>query len=97
MRKFTFLLLSIILALPSFANDFEYYGICHTLIDEEVKTCETKVGYEDPNIKVKGDIKIPSTISNSDNNYTVTRFGDYSFSGCKGLTSVIFETSNYTL
>lgn len=82
-----------LLALPSFAQDFEYNGIWYTVLDEEAKTCQTKwgpwsEGFDGPNINVKGDIEIPSTVSDGVNNYTVIGIGNGSFQNCKTITSI---------
>ena len=40
-----------------------------------------------------GDIVIPESVTYNDNTYSVTRIGNYAFSGCSDLTSVTIPKS----
>jgi hypothetical protein len=76
------------------ATDFTYKGINYTTITNS--TCQTKKGinYYYPGNTVTGDITIPDTVYDSDDNaYSVTEIGDYSFQKCAGLTSISLPTT----
>jgi BspA type Leucine rich repeat region (6 copies)/Secretion system C-terminal sorting domain len=43
--------------------------------------------------KYSGDIVLPSTVEYLENNYSLTNIGDYAFSDCSGLTSIVIPNS----
>ena len=66
----TTVLVSAFTALGLYADDgdtFSYMGLNYTVLSEDEKTCE--VG---SNVDASGDVVIPSTVMNGDNEYRVT-------------------------
>lgn len=81
-------------------EDFQYQGIWYTVIDAEAKTCRTKGGYYDSNTNgyvagnaCSGDISIPLTVSDGNDQYSVVEIGLFGFAGCAGLLSVSLPDS----
>ena len=98
MKKLLLTLLVAILTLPSFARDIEYtyegQTLTYTVIDEDAKTVRTKAGdYLTSGNHVSRELVIPSQIVDGDEKYNVTEIGEYSFSYCRTLTSVIIPNS----
>ena len=84
------------------ARDFEYtyegHTITYTVIDEETRTCKTKDGYKDkyeiiPGNKISGEVIFPANPKDGDIDYTLTEIGEYAFSNCENLQSVILPPS----
>ena len=97
-------MLGVLVALPGIARDFtyEYEGkrLNYTVIDENAKTCMTKVrvyqsesGTYQPNYFLYGELVIPAVAKDGDTEYSVTSIGEYSFARCDGLTSLIIPNS----
>lgn len=108
MKKLLLILLGVLLALPGIARDFtyEYEGqtLTYTVIDEDAKTCQTKEGssrfdynngqtYYYAGNEVEGSLKIPTTVSDGSDEFTVVSIGAYAFTKCYGLTSVDIPNS----
>lgn len=99
MKKFLIWLLTLTIALPALARDFQYtYGgqtLTYTVLDEDAKTCKTKdgTGTLTPGNKVTGELKIPATVSDGLNTFSVKCIGEYAFSDCTGITSAIIPNS----
>ena len=66
---------------------FRYYDIDGIRYKIDVETNDVAVIANSSN-KYTGDIVIPSSIIVDEKKYTVTRVGDYAFSGCDDLTSL---------
>ncbi|MDE6294739.1 MAG: leucine-rich repeat protein [Muribaculaceae bacterium] len=103
-KKLLLILLGIVLALPSFAQDFtfSYYYEGHTLkynvLDWDAKTVQTASGaniaghYNSGNY-VSGELIIPSTVEYGGEKYTVTHIGYLSFYDNDYLTDIIIPES----
>ncbi len=91
------MLLGVLIALPTLARDFEYtyagQTITYTVLDEEAKTCKTKFGWYEPGNSVIGNLILPSTVSDGNNEYTLTNISEFSFYKCSGLTSITLPNS----
>ena len=90
------------MALPIMARDFryEYEGqkLTYTVIDEDAKTCMTKVGYiPSPGNNVSGKLAIPDVAKDGEVEYAVVEIGNNSFFGCFGLTEVTIGNSVQTI
>lgn len=89
MKKLLFLFLMVVACGVSVnARDFTYDDIVYTVLDEKAKTVETKAGYSEtiddktdyvPGNTASATLFIPETVSDGENEYTVTRLGDYAF------------------
>ena len=94
MRKILLMMLGAVMTLPAFARDFtyEYKGqtLTYTVLDENAKTVETKVGksWSRPGNDVAGELIIPAKVTDGEDIFKVTSIGKYAFSNCSGLTSV---------
>lgn len=90
---------TLIVAISTYARDFEYQGLTYTVISESDKTCQTKVGYLDddwnwhPGDDISGELVIPATVSDGAAHYTVIKIGAQSFSYCNNLTDVTIPNS----
>lgn len=89
---------ALLLSLPTLARDFTFtydgQTLTYTVLDQDAKTCQTKAGTStDGGNNVAGPLTIPEKASDGDNYYSVIAISDYSFSGCKGLTSVTIPNS----
>lgn len=86
------LLLSLLALLGSttlHAYDAYIGGIYYNL---NASTGKATVTYNSSN-KYTGDVTIPATVTSSGTTYNVTSVGEYAFSSCTGLTSVIIPNS----
>lgn len=89
MRKLlTILILGIACVSVSLARDFTYEDITYTVLDENLKTVETKAGvawtvgedtYYLPGNHSSSLLWLSSEVFDGDQEYTLTRIGDYSF------------------
>lgn len=73
----------------AYAADFVVDGISYKILSADDKTCAvtaSETGYT-------GDIVVPATVTNGDNEYAVIRINDYSFKGCAGLENIIIPNS----
>ncbi len=87
-------MLTVLIALPASARDFEYEGITYTVIDEDARTCMTKAGsYDTSGNYVQGDVVIPSIALDDSIQYTVIEISSSSFNNCKELTSISIPNS----
>lgn len=77
------ILASLILGNVSTIQAFEYQGVIYDVIDAEAKTAKVSRG----NV-VSGDIVIPSTVSDGENEFTVIEIETRAFADCGGLTSL---------
>lgn len=88
------LLYFILLPMGLSAQEFINQGIRYSVISVERKTVEVvrdKEGRDEE--KYKGDIIIPSSVTNGTTTYTVTRIGDRAFAYCEELNSVSLPNS----
>lgn len=96
------LLLGLFISLSMAARDFKYDGIIYTVIDEANKCVETKARYSE---KVNDDTKyyagndvtyynldLPAKVYDGDEEYTLTRIGDISFTGSTIFKLTLPET-----
>lgn len=101
MKKILLLILATLLALPSFARDFEYtyagQTLTYTVIDEDAKTCKTKDGDIDCGNYGLGYLKIPSIAKDGNIEYSVIAIGDNGFRMCSTLSSVSIPNSVITI
>lgn len=87
----TTVLVSAFTALGLYADDgdtFSYMGLNYTVLSEDEKTCE--VG---SNVNASGDVVIPSTVMNGDNEYRVTAIGTDAFYLNIPMTSISIPES----
>ena len=89
------LIITLLAALPSFAQDFKYFGIWYTIIDEGEKTCMTKAGSngKNPGNDISGDIILPEKVEYHGVSYQIIYISPYTFCGCFNLTSVKIPNS----
>ena len=93
-QKLLFLLVTLAFLLPARLSAFEYtyegVTLNYEVIDEEAKTCQVS-GLSDRS--VSGELVIPEVTNDGTTDYTVISIGDYAFSNCSGLTSVVIGNS----
>lgn len=88
LQRAALLALLLAVSLPSFAVTFTFNGIKYQTLEA---ADEVEVARQD--YTLSGDIVIPEIVSDGVNNYTVTAIGDYSFSGCNTMTSVVIPNT----
>lgn len=88
LQRAALLTLLLAVSLPSFAVTFTFNGIKYQTLEAAGEVEVARQGYT-----LSGDIVIPEIVSDGVNNYTVTAIGDYSFSGCNTMTSVVIPNS----
>lgn len=100
MKKFIFIILGALSALSATAREFSYtyenQKVFYTVVDEAAKTCQTKAGdfsSSSSHWGLKGDLVIPETVSDGNNEYTVVAIGQFSFYRCDYLTSIALPNS----
>ncbi len=81
--------LRFIVALPSFAYDFEVNCIFYTVLDETAKTVEVTFGDN----RYSGPITIPPSVSHNGISYSVTSIGKKAFSWCDDLIDITIPNS----
>ena len=72
------------------AQDFEYGGVCYTIIDENSVSVSNGSGYFD-------DIVIPSSIIHNGHTYSVTQIGNAAFDRNRRLKSLVIPNSVKTI
>lgn len=98
MRKFL-ILFSFVCGLSLCAKDFTYNEIVYTVVDEDAKTVETKVGAveldeEEKEVYIAGNelsgiVKLPEIVTDENGvEYTLIRLGNQAFSNSRYLLSV---------
>ncbi len=102
MKKLITSLIIFLTVVSLHATDFTYEGINYTILNEAEKVCQIKAGVLSDygtvsGNNITGDITIPSKVEYLSNTYTVVAIGDYAFSGCSGLTSVIIPETVSTI
>lgn len=88
MRKQILIGLSMFIAIPVFADDFEFFHegqtLPYTIIDEETRTVEVKAGSN----AIVGELVIPPCVDYEGTEYTVVSIGENAFREYNELTSV---------
>lgn len=77
------------------AYDFKVNSLCYSILTDQTNAVEvTYEDYTDPhNYEGLTNANIPTTVTYQNTTYNVTRIGNYAFSGCSGLTSIIIPDS----
>ena len=76
------------------AHDFEVDGIYYNVTSNtEVSVTYRGIFYDSYNNEYSDNVVIPSTVTYSGNEYSVTSIGNYAFYECSGLTSVTIPNS----
>ncbi len=78
-------LLTVLTALAAGAYDFEYDGVCYSIISESEQTCEVA---NNPYSKYSGEIHVQPYLNHNGKVYTCTRVAGWAFDRCHDLTSV---------
>ncbi|MBQ0021968.1 MAG: leucine-rich repeat domain-containing protein [Prevotellaceae bacterium] len=87
--KSLLVMLTALLSLPILAYDFEVDGIYYKINNEDNKT----VSVDKCESYYKGDVVIPSIVEYNGTTYSVACIGDYAFSDCSSLTSIVIPES----
>lgn len=74
-----------LLPLCASARSFENGSLTFNVLSSTEKTVEVKATAT----TISGDVTIPTTVTDSDTTYNVTRIARYGFRNCKSLTSVV--------
>ena len=93
--KTTLLLLALCLPQVAMAYDFEVDGVFYKtdLWDDYAMVCDQG----EDGAHYSGVVTIPTTVTNGDTTYPVTRINAYAFSNCDGLTGVTIPASVTTI
>ena len=91
MERLLSLSLCLMIALLSFAHDFEVDGIYYNITSKsEPYTVAVTYRY---GYKYTGAVTIPQKVTSNGTTYSVTNIASYAFDNCKGLTSVSIPNS----
>ena len=93
MKRLLSLSVFLMMAMLSFAHDFEVDGICYNITSTDPLKVEVTNNNKIGNSYYSGSVTIPQTVTYSGKTYSVTSIGKYVFSGCSGLTSVTIPNS----
>ena len=97
MRRLLSLSLFLMIAVLSFAHDFEkggiYYNITSSTAPYTVAVTYQGTSYSEYMDKYTGSVTIPDKVTYNGKTYSVTSIGDYAFLYCSGLTSVTIPNS----
>ena len=86
-------ILWMLLAVPTFAYNFEVDGLCYNIIsDNEVEV--TYRSFEDGSYS--GKLNIPANVTSNGKNYVVTKIGNFAFYNCSGLTGSLTIPNSVT-
>ena len=81
-----------ILAYDFSAKNEDGVVMYYNIVSSEDKTCE--VTFRDENYNsYSGSVKIPASVTYSEETFSVASIGDYAFNGCSGLTEVTIPNS----
>lgn len=93
-KKFFTLVLMLIVAINTFAYDFESNGIYYKILSKEKHTCAVTYQSETSSKEYAGNLVIPSTVQDNDGvDYTVSAISDYAFWGCVELQNVVIPNT----
>lgn len=93
-KKLFTLVLMLIVAINTFAYDFESNGIYYKILSKKKCTCAVTNQSETSSKKYAGNIVIPSTVQDSDGvDYTVSAISDFAFWGCVELQNVVIPNT----
>lgn len=98
LRHTIYTVLAFLCSIQTYAYDFEVDGIYYNLVSASELTCEVVSYSEDINgyynlNKYEGNIVIPENVTVNGKTLTVTRIGNYAFSGCENLYSISMPNS----
>ena len=93
MKRLLSLTALLLLAVASFAHDFEVDGIYYVIISSSSNSPTVSVSYKGTSYnsysnEYTGSVTIPETVTYSGVTYSVTSIDSYAFYKCSGLTSV---------
>ena len=94
MKRIFTIFLTLFVASSVWAYDFEVDGIYYDIINEnEVAVTIGDYFFDRENDTYSGNVVIPSSVTYSGKNYSVTSIGKDAFYDCSGLTSVTIPNS----
>ena len=98
MKRLLSLTTLLLLAIASFAHDFEVDGIYYVITSSSSNPPTVSVSYEGTssysyNNEYSGNVTIPESVTYSGKTYSVTSIGNGAFDGCEGLTSVTIPSN----
>ena len=97
MKRLLALSVFLMIALLSFAHDFEvdgiYYNITSSKAPYTVAVTYRGTSYDWYSNEYTGAVTIPSSVTYDGITYSVTSIGSYAFYGCSGLTSITIPNS----
>ena len=97
MKRLLSLTALLLIAVASFAHDFEVDGIYYVITSSTSTPSEVSVSYEGSfssfRKKYTGNVTIPATVTYSGTTYSVTSIGNSAFQDCTGLKSVTIPES----
>ena len=97
MKRLLSLSVFLMMALLSFAHDFEsggiYYNITSSTAPYTVAVTYQGTSYSEYSNEYSGDVTISESVSYGGKTYSVTSIGDYAFFGCSSLTSITIPNS----
>lgn len=93
-KKLLTLVLMLIVAINTFAYDFESNGIYYKILSKKKCTCAVTNQSETSSKKYAGNIVIPSTVQDSNGvDYTVSAISDFAFQDCVKLQNVVLPNT----
>lgn len=97
MKRLLSLTTLLLMAVASFAHDFEVDGIYYVITSSTSTPSEVSVSYEGSlssfRKKYTGNVTIPATVTYSGTTYSVTSIGSWAFAECTSLKSVTIPSS----
>lgn len=93
-KKLLTLVLMLIVAINTFAYDFESNGIYYKILSKKKCTCAVTNQSETSGKKYAGNIVIPSTVQDGNGvDYTVSAISDFAFQDCVKLQNVVLPNT----
>ena len=98
MKRLLSLTALLLLAVASFAHDFEVDGIYYVITSSSSNSPTVSVIYKGTSYnsysnEYTGNVTIPKTVTYSGKTYSVTNIGNYAFENCSGLKSISIPNS----